>query len=101
MLHARNRGVDTLYIHALSENTAMLRIARKAGARVERDGSESDAYLRLPPDTLASQVEQWVGEGAAALDYRMKKSARQVDAFIDAIAEVKSGLARSQRSDKD
>ena len=32
-LHARNRGIDTLLIHALSENTAMLRIARNAGAR--------------------------------------------------------------------
>src|ERR1700741_507043 len=27
MLHARNRGVHTLFIHALSENVAMLKIA--------------------------------------------------------------------------
>ena len=47
MLHARNRGVQTLFIHALSENTAMLRIARNAGATVERDGPESEAWLRL------------------------------------------------------
>src|SRR5580765_2503615 len=31
MLHARNRGVETLLIHALSENAAMLKIARNAG----------------------------------------------------------------------
>ena len=30
MLHARNRGVQTLTIHALSENAAMLKIARDA-----------------------------------------------------------------------
>jgi len=30
MLHARNRGVQTLFIHALSENVAMLKIARTA-----------------------------------------------------------------------
>lgn len=95
MLHARNRGLDTLFIHALSENTAMLRIARKAGAKVERAGSESDAYLKLPHETLASQVEQWVGEGAAALDYRLKQQARLVDSLIDAIGEVKSGIAKS------
>ena len=53
MLRARNRGVDTLVIHALSENAAMLAIARKAGAKVERDGSEAQACLKLPPDTLA------------------------------------------------
>ena len=47
-LHARNRGVHMMFIHALSENTPMLRIARHAGARVQREGSESEAYLQLP-----------------------------------------------------
>ena len=52
-MHARNRQVDRLFIHALSENDVMLGIARKAGARVEQIGSESEAYLRLlPPRTL-------------------------------------------------
>lgn len=46
--HARALGVQTLFIQALSENVPMLRIARRAGARVERHGSESEAYLRLP-----------------------------------------------------
>ncbi len=95
MLHARNRGIDTLFIHALSENTAMLRIARKAGAVVQRAGGEADAYLQLPPETLASQMEQLVGEGAAALDYQFKQQARMVDAFIDAVAEVRTGIGRT------
>ena len=94
MLHARNRGIDTLFIHALSENTAMLRIVRRAGAKVERAGSESDAYLKLPPETLASQMEQIVGEGAAALDYQFKQQARMVDAFMDALSEVRAGVGR-------
>ena len=33
-MHSRNEGVQMMFIHALSENTAMLTIARKAGARV-------------------------------------------------------------------
>src|SRR6476620_10512063 len=32
VMHARNEGVDLLFIHALSENTVMLKIARHAGA---------------------------------------------------------------------
>lgn len=96
MLHARNRGLDTLFIHALSENTAMLRIARKAGARVERAGSETDAFLKLPHDTLASKMEQWVGDGAAELDYRLKKQARIVDSLIDAIGDVRDSLHKAQ-----
>ena len=94
MLHARNRGLDSLFIHALSENTTMLRIARKAGAKVERAGSETDAYLRLPHDTLASQVEQWVGDGAAEIDYRFKQQAHIVDAVLDAITDVKAGIGK-------
>lgn len=92
MLHARNRGFGMLFIHALSENTAMLRIARRAGAKVERAGSESDAYLQLPNDTLASQLEQWVGAGAAEIDYRFKQQARMLDSVIDAIDKVKTGI---------
>ena len=72
MLHARNRGVQTIFIHALSENTAMLRLARNAGAIVERDGSESEAWLKLPPDSFGSHLDELIGEQAAELDYRLK-----------------------------
>jgi len=91
-LHTRNRGVDQMFIHALSENTAMLRIARQAGAQVVRDGAESEAYLKLPTDTVASHMEQWVEERAGAVDYQIKQGARKVDSFIDVIGEVRTGL---------
>lgn len=77
MLHARNRGVDTIFIHALSENTAMLKIARNAGATLERDGSESEAWLKLPPDSFASHLDEILGEHAAELDYRLKLRAHR------------------------
>lgn len=51
VMHARNAGVNMVFIHALSENTAMLKIARNAGATVHRDGSESEAYLQIPRPT--------------------------------------------------
>lgn len=95
MLHARNRGVETLLIHALSENTAMLKIARNAGATVVREGSESDAWLRLPPDTLASHVGELVEHQAAELDYRLKRHARQVSDLLSAITEVKTSLGKT------
>ena len=80
MLHARNRHVETMFIHALSENTAMLKLARGAGATIERDGSESEAWLKLPPDSFASHVDQLVIDRIAELDYRMKEQARRPDA---------------------
>jgi RimJ/RimL family protein N-acetyltransferase len=75
VMHARNRGIDRLYIHALSENHAMLRIARNAGATVERDGSESQAWLKLAPDTIATKVEALVEAHAAEVDYQLKRHA--------------------------
>ncbi len=72
VLHARNRGVDTLVIHALNENTAMLRIARKAGATVQREGGEALARLQLPPDTLRSHLDAFIESSAAEIDYRIK-----------------------------
>ncbi len=92
MLLARNRGLGKLFIHALSENTAMLNIARHAGAVVVRSGSESDAYLKLPHDTVASQVEQWVVRQAAAIDYQFKQQAQVAGELLDALGEVKAHL---------
>ena len=77
MLHARNRGVQTIFIHALSENTAMLKIARHAGATVERDGSESEAWLQLPPDSFASHLDEIVASRAAEVDYQLKLRTRR------------------------
>ena len=78
-LHARNRGIDSLLVHALTENTAMLRIARNAGARIERDGPESQAWVKLAPENLVSRVEALVEDTAATLDYHLKRHAYRVD----------------------
>lgn len=76
-LHARNRGVHRMLIHALSENVTMLRIAEKAGATVQRDGGESEAWLQLPPDSLASHLEALLGTRAAELNYGVKFEGRR------------------------
>jgi len=86
VLHARNRGVQMLIVHALSENTAMLRIARNAGAEVVREGGDSEASLRLPPETLASHVEQIVEHGAAEINYQLKHQARRVEGLLQSLA---------------
>lgn len=92
--HARNRGIATLYIHALSENTAMLKIARRAGASVERDGSETDAFLKLPSDTLVTQLSEVVEGQAAEMNYQLKRHALRLEQILSAVGEVKAHLAR-------
>ena len=93
VLRARNRGVDTIVIHALSENVAMLRIVRNAGATIERTGVDAEAQLRLPPDSDASQQAGRVEEQLAELDYQFKQGAHQVDTLLS----ISGGDPRSGR----
>ncbi len=95
-MHARNQGVELLFIHALSENAAMLQIARKAGAKVERDGSESEAYLRLGEPTLDTRMAELVEQQFAEMDYRLKVQSKQFWDFLADLQEVRSGV-RSAR----
>lgn len=98
VMHARNEGVQMLFVHALSENTAMLKIARRGGATVERDGSESEAFLRLPAATLDSRMTAIVHEQLALTDYRLKIQAKQFRDLLATVQEVRQGVraARSQ-----
>src|SRR6185295_14419342 len=100
-LHARNRGVDTLFIHALSENRPMLRIAIAAGAIVERDGGESAAWLRLPRESFGSQVEQALERHLGELDFQFKRQAQVLSEFVDSVAEVKAHFESPGRAAKE
>jgi GNAT superfamily N-acetyltransferase len=90
--HARNKGVDMMFIHALSENAAMLKIAKNAGAFVERDGSESEAYLKLPPSTMDSRMAEAVEDQFAEIDFLLKLQAKRFWAFLTGLQEVRRGV---------
>ncbi|GAA6141348.1 GNAT family N-acetyltransferase [Hydrogenophaga sp. 5NK40-0174] len=89
VMHARNEGVSMLFIHALSENTAMLRIARGAGALVERDGAESEAHLRLPPADFDSRVTELMREQWARTDYHLKVQVRQFKKVLRRLQDMR------------
>ena len=70
----------------------MLNITRKAGATIERDGSESEAYLKLPPADLDSRMTELVEEQIAQTDYRLKVQAKQFWDWLGVIQEVRQGV---------
>ena len=96
VMHSRNEGVDMMFIHALSENTVMLNIARKAGATIERDGSESEAYLKLPPADLDSRMTEMALEQIAQTDYRLKVQAKQFWDLLATVQEVRRGVREAR-----
>lgn len=96
VMHARNEGVELMFIHALSENTAMIKIARNGGATLERAGSETEAYLRLPPATLDSRVTEMVEEQVAQADYRLKQQAKNFLSFLANLQEIRRGATEAK-----
>ncbi len=92
VLQARNDHISLMFIHALSENSAMLHIAQRAGATVERLGSESEAYLSLPSPTLQSHWHEAVDAQIADTDYQLKSQARHVWALLAGIQETRQAI---------
>jgi GNAT superfamily N-acetyltransferase len=96
IMHARNRGIGSLTIHALSENAAMLHLARKAGAVVQRHGSDAEAHVALPPEDWGSRLDEVVQTHAAELNYRFKAQARRLDDWLGLALPVRQGVDGSQ-----
>ena len=96
VMHARNEGVSQLFIHALSENTAMLKIARKAGATIERDGAEAEAHLRLPPADFDSRVTELINEQLALTNYQLKAQAKHFWSALALLQEIRQGVRDSR-----
>jgi GNAT superfamily N-acetyltransferase len=66
----RNRGTREVFVHCLSENAAMMHIARKRRMRIIPAGPETDARLRLEPPTLQTVASEWIQDFYAAWSQR-------------------------------
>ncbi len=97
-MHARNEGISRLFIYALSENAAMLKIARNAGATVVRDGSESEAHLQLQPATFDSRLTELLAEQVAQTDYHIKVQAKQFWDVLAGVQAIRRDVQEAQRS---
>jgi GNAT superfamily N-acetyltransferase len=97
-MHARNDDVSLMFIHALSENSAMLKIARNAGATVEKAGSEAEAFLRLTPPTFDTRMTEMLEEQMAQADYRIKVQAKQFWDFLAEVQQIRQGVLDAQRN---
>lgn len=92
MVHARHEKISLFYIHALSENAPMLAIARHHGAQLERDGSETEAYLRLPPSNIESELQDWVSDQYGRMDYSIKAQVKQLVDVVADVQEIRQGV---------
>jgi GNAT superfamily N-acetyltransferase len=96
VIHARNEKVYQMYIHALSENAPMIKIARQGGAKIERDGSETEAYLSLPKRNIDSRVTEFVADQYAKTNYSIKEDAKRFWDFLSKVQEIREGVRESR-----
>ena len=76
-VHSRNTRIETLYVHCLASNKAMMHLAQKAGMRVEFAYGDADAYLKLSRASPATIVEEAANEQWADLDYALKENLKR------------------------
>ena len=96
VMHLRNRGLREVFVHCITENAAMMHLARKHGMRMEFSGSESDARLVLEPPTAESRVTEWLHESHVQTIQAVRKHSR----FSRALMRVFSGGIRLQGSQR-
>ena len=71
-MFARNRGIDMLTMQCLTQNAAMMRIARRAGMEVRVEGSDTEAHLVVPHHAAFSHLDEWVENITGQLDFAIK-----------------------------
>ena len=76
-VHARNTYIETLYVHCLANNKAMMHLAQKAGMTVDYAYGDADACLKLPPANPATIVQEAANEQWAGMDYALKENLKR------------------------
>ena len=76
-VHSRNTRIETLYVHCLTSNKAMMHLAQKAGMSIEYAHGDADAYLKLPPANPLTIVEEAANEQWADMDYALKQNLKR------------------------
>ena len=76
-VHARNTHIETLYVHCLANNKAMMHLAQKAGMTVEHTYGDADACLKLTPANPATIAQEAANEQWAGMDYALKENLKR------------------------
>ncbi len=82
VIHLRNRGAHSVFMHCLSENQAIMHLARKHGMRIVYSGGESEALLELLPATAETYVTEWMRDQQANAAEVTKQHAHLTRSFF-------------------
>jgi len=72
-IHARNRGIELLFMQCLSHNCAIMRIAANLGMQVVTAGPESEGSMQLPSASPLSILRELVTDRMALCDAALRE----------------------------
>jgi len=90
--HARNRSISNLYMHCLSENAAIMHIARKSGMTIVSASGDADAHLTLSPANPVSITGEYLTDRLALYDYALRAHVaawRRVNAALEGVSPAR------------
>lgn len=91
--YCRNHRIQTLFVHCLHENAAMMHIARKAGMEIVTEANEVEAHLRVPPGDPLSFTEELIDDRVGLFDLALKSQFLAARTFTEAMANAAETLA--------
>jgi GNAT superfamily N-acetyltransferase len=80
--YLRNRGTSEVFVHCLSENGAMMHLARKNHMRIMPAGTETDARLALDPATAQTLFAEWLHDYHASAVKTVRSNSRFAKALF-------------------
>src|SRR3954463_10422410 len=89
-MHARNWGVRALFMHCLTENSAMMHLARKQDMDIVTEAGETDAWLKLLPADASTYMGAVFEQRVALFDYALKSQIAGVRRVAGATAVFKA-----------
>ena len=76
VMRLRNRCVRQVLVRCLSQNAAMMHLARKHGMTIQFDGPDREARLALPPATSGTYVLEWLQDRQATYVGNLRERTR-------------------------
>ena len=80
--YLRNRGEPKVFVHCITENAAMMHLARKHGMRVIPAGSETEARLVIDPPTAHTRYAEAMQDHHARVVHAVRRNLRLSRAML-------------------
>ena len=87
-MHARNARIGELFMHCLTENSAMMRIAKRAGMQIVSGFGEADAHLKLAPGDASSFTREVMQDRLALFDYALRSQVLTAKRIGEAVLQM-------------